>query len=233
MRRIGLLGVVMGVMALMAAMPAPSAAGTGTVRANVRYQTADGSEPLAGVEVFLGFLSGRTSRFACTDESGIATFTDVPSGVGLMSATGVAVSPLRDDPCITNPDFLRPGTTKKLTNVFWRDHHGAIELDRFMVGAGKTVTLKFVAKTPVKQRRICGGMWATWVGTSGADTHAGTPKADVLAAGAGNDRIDGGGGGDSICGGLGGDVLKGAGGPDWIWGDKGNDSLVGGLGTTS
>ena len=212
----------------MLAAPTPVIAGkgpTGTVRAVVRYETKTGSKPLAGVEVFLSIPDGS----ACTDAQGIALFTDVPADTDLISATGVAVSPLRET-CITNPEFLNPDTGKQMTNVSYRNNHGNGEFDTFQVGDGKTFTVRYVAKTPTQQSRICVGAWATWVGTSGADRYTGTAGNDVIQGVGGADVIDGAGGFDQICGGPGNDTVRGSGGMDFIFGGPGNDDLSGGPG---
>jgi len=203
--------------------------GTGTVRAEVRYEAPNGNEPLVGVEVFLGIdLGGSPSYvYACTDAQGIAQFSEVPADTDLVSTTGVSLS-LRDE--CTNPDFRNPDNGKLMTAVYWRDHHGEAVFDSFVVGDGDTVTVRFVAETPKRQGRICMGLWSTWVGTSGSDRFTGTPDGDILNAGGGADEIDGVGGDDIICGGLGADVLKGGPGDDWIFGGPGNDELVGGPG---
>jgi Ca2+-binding RTX toxin-like protein len=226
--------ILLAAVALIASMwvtPNPSAAGTdgtGTVRAEVRYETPRGNKPLVGVEVWLHTVDGSApDMYACTDAKGIAQFSEVPAGTDLNSATGVSLS-LRDE--CTDPDFRNPDNGKVMTTVYWRDHHGEAVLDPFVVGDGETVTLRFVAETPKQQSRICMGLWSTWVGTSGTDRHTGTPDRDILNAGGGADRIDGAGGGDIICGGPGADVLKGGRGDDWLFGGSGNDELLGGPG---
>ena len=232
MRRTLLLGSVGALLAFMLAAPPPVIAGrapTGTVRAVVRYEARAGSQPLAGVEVFLGSPDGSLSLYACADAQGIASFSDVPANTDLISATGVSVSPLRKT-CITNPEFLNPDTDKLMTGVSWRNHHGTGTFDTFVVGEGKIFTVRYVAETPRLQGRICVGAWATWVGTSGPDRYTGTAGNDVIAAGGGADVIDGAGGFDQICGGLGDDTLRGSGGMDFIFGGPGDDDLSGGPG---
>ena len=232
MRRTLLIGSVGYLLALMLAAPTPLIAGkgpTGTVRAVVRYETNAGSQPLVGVEVFLGSPDGSLGLSACTDAQGIAILSDVPANTDLISATGVSVTPLRET-CITNPEFLNPDTGKQMTNVSWRNHHGTGEFDTFVVGEGKTFTVRYVAKTPRQQGRICVGAWATWVGTSGPDRYSGTAGNDVINVGGGADVIVGAGGFDQICGGAGDDTLGGSGGMDFIFGGPGDDELIGGPG---
>jgi hypothetical protein len=229
MRRTVLLGSVVALLALMLAAPSPVAAATdatGTVRAKVRYETKAGSQPLVGVEVFLG-IDGASPMYACTDAKGAARFPDVPADTDLVSATGVSLS-LRDE--CTNPDFLNPDSGKQMTAVYWRDHHGESVLDSFVVGDGKTVTVKFVAETPKQQSKICLGLWSTWVGTSGSDRYTGTGDRDIIQAGGGADEINGAGGDDIICGGSGDDTLRGNRGDDWLLGGPGADELLGGPG---
>lgn len=233
MRR-NLIGTAVIALALAAAqVPSVTAGpeGTGTVRAVVRYETPDRNTPLVGVEVWLGIDVGGSlsSKHACTDERGIARFADVPADTDLVSVTGVAVSPLRDD--CTNPDFLNPDTGEEMTNVGWKGHHGDVtSIDTFVVGEGETVTLRFVARTPGQDAQLCGGAWVTWVGTAGNDRFAGTSDADVVNARGGNDTIRGAGSYDTICGGSGSDTLRGAGAFDMLLGESGNDTLIGGPG---
>ena len=233
MRRTLLLGSVGALLAFMLAAPPPVIAGkgpTGTVRAVVRYETNTGSKPLVGVEVFLGRPDGSLGLYACTDAQGVAILSDVPANTHLISATGVSVSPLRQT-CVTNPEFLNPDTDKQMTGVSWRNHHGTGKFDTFVVGEGKTFTVRYVAKTPRQQGRICGGSWATWVGTSGPDQYTGTSGNDIIQAGGGADVINAAGGDfDWVCGGPGGDTLRGSGGMDFILGGPGDDSLIGGQG---
>jgi hypothetical protein len=231
MRRTILLGSVVALLALMLAAPPPVVAGTGatgTIRAVVRYETKAGSRPLEGVEVFLG-IDDASPMYACTDARGVARFADVPADTDLISATGVSLSPLRET-CITNPDFLNPDTGEQMTAVYWRNHHGEAVFDVFVVGEGRTVTLRFVARTPEEQGQICAGAWTTWLGTSGSDQYTGTPGTDIIQAGGGADEINGAGGHDLICGGPGDDTLQGSRGDDWILGGPGGDEILGGPG---
>ena len=94
----------------------------------------------------------------------------------------------------------------------------------------------------------CLGLYATIVGTQGADAITGTPAADVISARGGDDIIDGGGGADLICGddgrdriighdgrdrvlgGAQGDVILGGNGRDIAKGELGNDKIDGGKG---
>ena len=231
MRRTLLFGSVGFLLAFMLAAPPPVMAGkgpTGTVQAVVRYETNAGSQPLAGVEVWVGSLDGSTNMFECTDMQGLATFSEVPANTELISATGVSISPLRET-CNTNPDFLNPDTGKQMTGVGWRNHHHG-GYDPFVVGEGKTFTVRFVAKTPRQQDRICAGAWSTWVGTSGPDRYTGT-RATTSSKVAAADVIDAAGGDwDWMCGGPGNDTLRGSSGADIIFGGPGDDVLVGGPG---
>jgi subtilisin-like proprotein convertase family protein len=71
----------------------------------------------------------------------------------------------------------------------------------------------------------CDGLYATVVGTDGADTLAGTEGNDVIAGLKGNHTINGKGGNDVICGGGGGrDTLIGGAGSDWMSGGPDEDT---------
>ena len=184
---------------------------------------------MAGVEVWVGSLDGSTNMFECTDAQGLATFSEVPADTDLISATGVSISPLRET-CITNPGFLNPDNSKQMTGVGWRNHHHG-GYDPFVIGEGETFTVRFVAKTPRQQDRICAGAWSTWVGTSGSDRYTGTAGNDVIQGGGGADVINAAGGNwDWMCGGPGNDTLKGSRGADIIFGGPGDDVLMGGPG---
>lgn len=76
----------------------------------------------------------------------------------------------------------------------------------------------------------CGGVPATIVGTSGADSITGTKQADVIVGLGGDDLIDGLGGDDRICGGPGTDRLIGGSGNDALYGET--DKLADGPGGT-
>ena len=233
MRRTLLLGSVGALLAFTLAAPPPVMAErgpTGTVRAVVRYETKTGSHPLVGVEVWVGSPDGSTNMYVCTDAQGIAIISDVAANTDLLSATGVSVSPLRET-CVTNPEFLNPDTGKQMTGVSWRNHHGTGTFNPFVVGDGETFTVRYVAKTPQQQGRICGGSWATWLGTSGIDRYTGTSRNDVIQAGGGADVINSAGGDfDWVCGGTGDDTLRGSRGIDFIVGGPGDDVLIGGPG---
>ena len=208
----------------LSAVPAASAdtkAGTGTVVATVRYRDSGGDlQPLAGVEVFL--WDGE-ANYACTDADGKATFLGVEAGVNLISATGPAVSEMG----CTNSEFLNPETGKRMFAVFWKNHHGVRAFDNFQVGAGEQKSIKFTARTPSNQTKVCGGMLTTIVGTNGVDVIQGTTGDDVIDGRRGNDVIDGNGGNDIICGGPGRDRLYGGTGDDWLFGEAGKDRLFG------
>lgn len=198
-----------------------AAEATGTVRAVVKYKTNDGNEPLAGVEVFLG-IGGSESMMGCTDERGVARFVGVPARTDLISATGVAVSPLRETDCMTNPDFRNPDNGRFMLTDW---------VDPFRVRAGETARIRFVVTTPANQRRVCAGGWTTWVGTPGRDRFTGTRGGDVVNGAAGNDSLEGGRGFDQICGGRGNDTVRGNRGWDAILlGGAGDDVLVAGPG---
>lgn len=198
-----------------------AAEATGTFRAVVKYKTSDGNEPLAGVEVFLG-IEGAESMSGCTDDRGVAEFLDVPARSDLISATGVAVSPLRETDCMTNPDFRNPDNGRFMLTDW---------IDTFRVRAGETVRVRFVVTTPANQKRVCGGAWATWVGTHGRDRFTGTRGRDVVNGVGGNDSLEGGRGVDQICGGGGNDSVRGNRGWDGILlGGPGDDVLVAGPG---
>ena len=73
--------------------------------------------------------------------------------------------------------------------------------------------------------RVCDGVQATIVGTSGDDHLVGTDGPDVIAALQGNDTIFGLGGDDIICGGIGDDIILGGEGFDILFGAQGDDVL--------
>jgi Ca2+-binding RTX toxin-like protein len=76
----------------------------------------------------------------------------------------------------------------------------------------------------------CQGLYATIVGTQGADAITGTPAADVISARGGDDIVDGSGGADIICGDDGRDRIIGHDGKDRIFGGNQGDVLLGGNG---
>ena len=94
----------------------------------------------------------------------------------------------------------------------------------------------------------CQGLYATIVGTQGADAITGTPAADVISGRGGDDIVDGRDGADLICGddgrdrlighdgrdrilgGAQGDVILGGNGRDFLKGETGNDKIDGGKG---
>jgi N-acetylneuraminic acid mutarotase len=116
------------------------------------------------------------------------------------------------------------------------DYIGA---DSFVYKASDGSQRSAAATVRLRVRAACGGVAATEVGTSGADTLTGTSGADVIVGLggndrirglAGNDRVCGGSGADSIAAGSGDDVLIGGSGKDVLRGDVGNDRLYGGAG---
>lgn len=220
----GILALIAAGLLVVLCVPATvdaAAEATGTVRAVVKYKTNDGNEPLAGVEVYLG-IEGSESMMGCTDERGVAEFVGVPARTDLISATGVAVSPLRETDCMTNPDFRNPDTGRFMLGDW---------VDTFRVRAGETVKIRFVVTTPADQKRVCAGAWATWVGAHGRDRFTGTRGRDVVNGVGGNDSLEGGRGFDQICGGGGNDRVRGNRGWDGILlGGPGDDVLVAGPG---
>ena len=76
----------------------------------------------------------------------------------------------------------------------------------------------------------CQGLYATIVGTQGADAITGTAAPDVISARGGDDIIDGGGGADLICGDDGRDRIVGHDGKDRILGGAQGDVILGGNG---
>ena len=83
---------------------------------------------------------------------------------------------------------------------------------------------------PAADAKLCDGLVATIVGTTGNDVLIGTSGPDVIRALDGNDLIDGGGGDDVICGDDGGDTIHGGDGNDRLLGGRGDDFLDGGDG---
>ena len=222
------LGAMIGLVALALPAVAPAAShevrATGTVIAEVQYRDGDGMlQPLADVEVFMW---AGVPRYGCTDDDGMVVFSDVATGVDLISATGVGVSTAN----CANADFLNPDTGKKMFNEFWNGHHGVRAFDPFQVGSGEESTITFEVQTPTNQKTVCGGVLTTIDGTNGADVIQGTSGDDVINGLGGKDVIDGGGGNDIICGGNGNDKLYGNGGDDWLFGESGKDRLFGDAG---
>ena len=82
--------------------------------------------------------------------------------------------------------------------------------------------------TPTVPLKICNGLPATIVGTSGNDLLIGTDGDDIIHGKGGNDEIKGRGGADILCGGSGDDVVRGGGDADFLKGGSGNDFLKGG-----
>jgi hypothetical protein len=103
-------------------------AATGVVNGIVRH---DG-DPLPGVEVWLG-----GARYQCTAGDGTFSFTDVPTGVSLVAATGPAVSL----PC-ANADFTN-SLGQPLAVQAW-DHKRANEAwDNFTLSNGEVKLIDF------------------------------------------------------------------------------------------
>jgi len=203
---LGLLLVVL----LVGAAASSSAAGTGTVKVVVTYPVSAGVyRPLANVEVFL--WSGAGPKYACTNASGVATFTSIPAGGGLATASGPSISSLH----CSNGEFLKPGTSLKMYTV----RQGGITL---AAGATKTIQLKAGAP-PADQTLVCGGETPTIVGTALGETLVGTAGNDVISGGGGNDVIKGLSGDDFLCGGPGRDRLLGGAGNDFLFGEAGAD----------
>ena len=216
---LGLLLVVL----LVGAAASSSAAGTGTVKVVVKYPVSAGVyRPLPNVEVFL--WAAGAPHYACTNASGVVTFTNIAAGGGYLTATGISASSLH----CSNGEFLKPGTSLKM----FMASQGDITL---AAGTTKTIQLKAGAP-PADQTKICGGKTPTIVGTAAGETLTGTPGNDIISAGGGNDLIKGMGGDDSLCGGPGRDRILGGAGNDALFGEAGNESggnrgLFGQLGT--
>ena len=106
---------------------------------------------------------------------------------------------------------------------------------RFLVFlACAAITATAVVTAPVaagaQNRPLCGGFFATMVGTEGDDVLIGGPGFDVIVGLGGNDTIRGRGETDIICGGDGSDTLRGGPGDDWIFGGASKDRITGGDG---
>jgi hypothetical protein len=216
---LGLLLVVL----LVGVAASSNAAGTGTVKVVVKYPVSAGVyRPLPNVEVFL--WAAGASHYACTNASGVVTFTNIAAGGGYFTAIGVSISSLH----CSNAEFLKPGTGLKLYNV----SQGDITL---AAGQMKTVQLR-TGQPPADQSLVCGGEIPTIVGTAAGDKLVGTPGNDIISGGGGNDLIKGLGGNDWLCGGPGRDRILGGAGNDVLFGEAGNESggnrgLFGQLGT--
>ncbi len=228
------------------ATPAPLDS-TGTVRIVLSYRNAEGERVrLPGVEVLLLEVSpGRHmgpiwhqrghERYVCSNANGVATFRDVPAGISLWAVAGVG----HPGVC-ANAEFLNPSNGKKLLSVDWRKVGGGGFYSPFSIMPDEVRGISIFVPTPARQDEICGGFWATWIGTPGNDVFRSTgDEADVVIAGEGNDIIDSGDGWDVICAGPGndivrasedGDVLFGEGGADTLNGQSGADWLFGGEG---
>jgi len=135
---------------------AAQATGGSTVSGTVT--TADGSTPLAGVEVFLWVNEGDPAgaRYTCTDESGRYWFDGVVSF--FMVATGPEVYP--DEPC-DNPAFLDDRT--RPTSVF------LVEVDLYFpdgTSAPATIDLEvdgLPGSLPQLDRLAANAMTACWL----------------------------------------------------------------------
>ena len=95
-------------------------------------------------------------------------------------------------------------------------------------GPTPTPTDPLPTPTPTVPLKICNGLPATIVGTSGNDLLIGTDGDDVIHGKGGNDEIKGRGGADILCGGSGDDVVRGGGNADFLKGGSGNDFINGG-----
>ena len=229
------LGVLLALL-LVGAAASGSAAGTGTIKAVVKYPDAGGVyRPWVGVEVI---LIANGVHYACTGADGVATFSGIPAGGDYFAA----VEPGRSDLQCANPELLEPGTGLKMYAVFYNNHVGEEIFNRFDLAAGQTKTLQFrTERPPADQTLVCGGMPPTIVGTPGPDVLVGTNEPDIISGGAGNDIIKGMGNSDPrrpdmLCGGPGRDRILGGAGDDMMFGEGGNDSggnrgLFGGPGT--
>ena len=207
----------------------------GAIRAVVSYRDSAGNRlRLAGVEVVLMEVTPTPKhpgpiahppgyeRYACTNAQGVAVFSDVPTSADLWMVTGVGhpgVCP--------NAEYLNPSSGKKMLSVDWQRVYGGGQYTPFSVAPDETRTIRMMARTPAKQREICAGFYATWIGTPGDDVYAGTKSADVVIAGKGNDSITTRGGWDVVCAGPGNDVVHAGDRGDLIFGEEGNDLLKG------
>jgi Ca2+-binding RTX toxin-like protein len=213
----------MAILAPVSAQEADGAGGTGTVVISVKYFTYPGKAALEGVEVWL--FDGSNSHYACTDADGKVKFKDIPANVDLISASGRAVAL----PC-SNPDFLNPDNGDQMLTYFFQKHHGVGEFDTFQVGIDAKIKLFYNIKTPKGQKKVCGNMLPTFLGTIGDDVFTGDDSNEVIVGKGGMDTLDGAGGNDLICGGKVGDDLSGGDGDDTIWGGLGSDDIDGGPG---
>lgn len=206
-------------MAAGLAVAAPSRAQqTGTVSGTVMF---DGS-PLPDVSVFLWVGS---PRLTCTDADGEFRFDDVPLGVDLVSATGTT-SPEQCE----NYRFRAPDGRLLLTE-FYDGNEGVAIFDTFQVtSADPGFEISYTPRVSPVGEAVCGGEFATIVGTPGDDVLTGGPGSDVIVGSDGDDTIRGRGGLDKICGGSGDDTIDGGSGGDWIRGGPGADVLRGGAG---
>ena len=216
------------------AAPAPQT-NTGTVRIVLSYRNAEGERVrLPGVEVLLLEVSQARhmgpiwhqrghERYVCTNANGVATFRDVPAGISLWAVAGVG----HPGVC-SNAEFLNPSTGKKLLSVDWRKVGGGGFYSPFSIVPDEVRRISIFVPTPAKQGEICGGFWATWVGTADNDEFTSTgDEADVIIAGEGNDTINSGDGWDVICAGPGNDIVRAGEDGDIVFGDGGRDTLNG------
>ena len=103
----------------------------------------------------------------------------------------------------------------------------------FGVGVVGAVSMAVLAASPSAAQtavRVCDGVEATIVGTSGNDRLVGTEGSDVISGLQGDDQIFGLGGDDIICAGFGDDIVLGGEGFDVIFGAQGDDVLLAGNG---
>jgi len=190
--------------------------------------------------------------------TGVTVTDNLPSGVGLVFASGPAGS------CTTQGGKLScaigtlapvgvdyGGSPASVTVVVVPHNTGTIRNAATVKGDQKDpvgANNKASASTRVLGAPTCRGATATISGTPDGDTLLGTAGRDVIVALGGNDRIVSRQGRDLICAGAGNDYvgagsdadrvfagagrdrLLGRGGPDLLKGSNGNDVLKGGRG---
>jgi len=201
-----------------------------TVRIRVDYVDAEGTRfPLAGVEVWILENYG-IQTFKCTDGNGVAVFTDVEPDT--LHTAGVG--PSFHMPRCANSTFVNPVDGRKMYSVVYKNHRGVLPLegvvDGFYPVAGQVTRIPMAARDARRQKKVCGGLRTTWVGTSGEDEFRGKSGTDVANALGGADTMVGGGGADYLCGGKGNDVIAGGKAGDVLLGGSGKDKLSGNAG---
>lgn len=224
-----LIGLVLGLLALVATVVAPSASGGGAAT-NLGIEKDDSPDPVE---------SGKRLTYTITVTNltpnaaiGVVVEDKLPTRVDFRSATssqGTCTRAGRNVTCelgdipgggtATIEIRVSPTKTGAITNT------ATVSADNDPSDATATEATTVIPGPP-----SCGGSAATIVGTPGDDVIVGTEESDVIAALAGADQVEALGGADKICGARGRDRLKGQADGDLVKGGRGRDKTRGGAG---